>query len=224
MSPFEVFSENFKDVERLLEIHVEVAGEGKGRKYGVEVINKSAVVFICANWEAFIEDLARQTVLHISRSFDSPSSMPPKLQKILASYAKRQSHDLYVLKLSGDGWKRVFENHLDDMAKAYIGAFNTPKPSNIDDLFKNLIGLSSITDCWQWKGMGKKRAKEKLRDFVSVRGAIAHRGELDNKVDKGYVKQHSDFVDKLAVATSNYLRNHIFELTGSYPWGVAVNN
>ena len=44
------FDESAKDVERLMEIHKNLGGAKKGRRYKLEVLNKSAVVLITAIW------------------------------------------------------------------------------------------------------------------------------------------------------------------------------
>lgn len=60
------FDENCGDVTRLLEIHGQIAGDAPGRKYRLEVLNKSAVVLITAFWEAYCEDIAAESLLHLS--------------------------------------------------------------------------------------------------------------------------------------------------------------
>ena len=42
------FLENLEDVGKLLDIHEEISGKSPGRKYGVEVLNKSGVVMTTA--------------------------------------------------------------------------------------------------------------------------------------------------------------------------------
>ncbi|HEY4809492.1 MAG TPA: HEPN domain-containing protein [Solirubrobacteraceae bacterium] len=59
------FEENCGDVERLLDIHRELAGDGPGKKHGFEVLNKSAVVLMCAAWEAYCEDIAAEAIDHL---------------------------------------------------------------------------------------------------------------------------------------------------------------
>ena len=44
----QAFDRNVMDVERLLEIHADVGGDVQGRRFGLEVLNKSAVVLITA--------------------------------------------------------------------------------------------------------------------------------------------------------------------------------
>ncbi len=52
------FRANLADVIRLIQIHRDLSGSERGRRVGVECLNKSAIVLILASWEAFVEDLA----------------------------------------------------------------------------------------------------------------------------------------------------------------------
>ena len=47
------FEANAADVSRLLEIHKYFGGDAKGRRFRLEVLNKSAIVLITAIWEAY---------------------------------------------------------------------------------------------------------------------------------------------------------------------------
>jgi hypothetical protein len=71
------FENNRKDVERLMEIHGDLAGDTPGRKHGVEVLNKSAIVLMCAIWEAYCEDLAAEAVEHLVRISGPTSASRP---------------------------------------------------------------------------------------------------------------------------------------------------
>jgi hypothetical protein len=55
---------NLKEIERLLALHTMVGGKTKGRRYGLEVLNKSAIVLITAYWEAYCEDIAAEAGRH----------------------------------------------------------------------------------------------------------------------------------------------------------------
>jgi hypothetical protein len=44
---------NLTEIDRLLELHALVGGKTKGRRRGLEVLNKSAIVLITAYWEAY---------------------------------------------------------------------------------------------------------------------------------------------------------------------------
>ena len=73
------FRENMKDVNRLMEIHKELTGDDAGRRHGVEVLNKSAVVLITACWEAFVEDVATLGFDFLLSETDSHDNIPKKV-------------------------------------------------------------------------------------------------------------------------------------------------
>ena len=59
------YDANANDIERLLELHMQIGGGAPGRRYGLEVLNKSAVVLVTAFWEAYCEDIAAEGLEHI---------------------------------------------------------------------------------------------------------------------------------------------------------------
>src|SRR6185295_7149218 len=83
---------NEDDVRRLLEIHVEVAGAGGGRKHGVEVLNRATVVFITAVWESFIEDLAMESFEILLTNAKKSGDIPSRV-RTLASKQLREHDD-----------------------------------------------------------------------------------------------------------------------------------
>ena len=62
--PLLLMRENMREVNRLLEIHWELTGGQPGRRHGVEVLNKSAIVLITACWESLVEDFKERTGGH----------------------------------------------------------------------------------------------------------------------------------------------------------------
>jgi hypothetical protein len=46
------FNESCADIDHLVDIHSRLTGEGPGRRYDVEVLNKAGIVLITAFWEA----------------------------------------------------------------------------------------------------------------------------------------------------------------------------
>jgi hypothetical protein len=57
--------ENLGDVERLLELHQEKGGGARGRRYGLEVLNKAAIVLITSYGSPIAKTLPRK---HLSTS------------------------------------------------------------------------------------------------------------------------------------------------------------
>jgi len=62
---FTAFRQSCQDINRLVKLHTRVGGDAPGRRFGLEVLNKSAIVLITAIWEAYCEDLASEAVKHI---------------------------------------------------------------------------------------------------------------------------------------------------------------
>lgn len=57
--PIQNFIDNVSDLTELFKLHVKQTGKGPGRRRGVEVLNRSAIVLTTACWEAFVEDVVR---------------------------------------------------------------------------------------------------------------------------------------------------------------------
>lgn len=75
------FDQNAKDIKRLLSIHADIGGDSKGRRYGLEVLNKSSIVLITAFWEAYCEDIASEALQHLVTFSPSGLALPKELKK-----------------------------------------------------------------------------------------------------------------------------------------------
>ena len=201
-----------------MEIHKDVGGTGQGRRYGVDVLNKSGVMFVAGAWEAFVEEVATQAIDHILEKATSHDKIPLPIRKATAKGLEADMNELKVWDLAGEGWKSVVRVYRDQVIKEEIATFNTPKPQNVDSLLKKLLGLDKVSASWRWRGMSAANATKKLKDFIGTRGAIAHRGQLDFSITKSYVEDHRKFINRIAVRTSNTVRKKVHEQTGSYPW------
>jgi hypothetical protein len=104
---YRAFSENADDIQRLIEIHEERGGTSPGRRYGLEVLNKSAIVLITSFWEAYCEDLAAEGLQHIVTHAASAASLPKGIKQILAKELKKDANELAIWSLCDDGWKQV---------------------------------------------------------------------------------------------------------------------
>ena len=118
---YKAFQKNMEDIERLLELHTQEGGSEPGRRYGLEVLNKSAIVLITSFWEAFCEDLASDALdIYVKRAktFDV---LPLVLRKRIAAELKGDKHDLSPWQLAGDGWRKHLVSRLDELKRKGTG-------------------------------------------------------------------------------------------------------
>lgn len=212
------FDKSAQDVQRLLEIHADVGGDAKGRRFGLEVLNKSAIVLITAVWEAYCEDIAAEALEHLIDHTPSASALPKELKKRIASDIKGGLNDIAMWNLADDGWKSLVAARLGAITAERNRRLNTPKSNQIDELFATAIGLVAVSDAWSWKNMSTTKAKTKLDNYVELRGAIAHRGAAATAVSKFQVEDYFSHVKRLASKTGGRVKTHVRNVTGKSLW------
>ena len=213
---------NVDEVLQLVAIHETISGTSRGRRYDVEALNKSGVVLLVACWEAYIEDLATTAFNMISTLAKDHSAFPARVLTLASKDLRSSNDERRVWELAGTGWQEVLKVHRGRILKKFVGALNTPKPEQVDALFEELIGLSSISESWRWHRTTSQSARERLVRLVELRGEIAHRVSASRGVIKRDVTQATDFVQRLAVASSNRVRQHVHACVGKYPWQAVV--
>lgn len=216
--PIEKLVDNVQEVERLLEIHGQLAGDSPGRKYNVEVLNKSAIVLLVACWEAFIEDLADDCFEHLINASKKSDSIPSKVKSLVARKLSDSPNDLDVWQLAGRGWRRALAQHKQTILEKYTGRLNTPKPDQIDRLFLELLGVPRLSSKWRWHSVKPEKNRERLEKLVTLRGSIAHRVSAAESVKKVTVTHYLDFIYRLSVKSSNVLAAHLKKQVNSAPW------
>lgn len=217
-SPSLIFKENLDEVNQLLAMHAALAGAGPGRKHRVEVLNKSAILFACASFEAFIEDLARRSFDHLVTKSKDQTALPKAILKAIAEELRTNKNELKVWDLAGDGWRTVAEHFKSNVISKHIGPFNTPKPHNIQCLLKELTGFPETYPVWKWQGMSEAASKKKLKDFVVLRGSLAHGNNPATPVLKKDVLSYVKFLACLSVRLSNDMCSYCEKITGEEPW------
>jgi hypothetical protein len=209
---------NLSEVNRLLEIHLQLVGNKPGYKHNVAVLNKSAIILLVACWEAFIEDLAETAYNIILRRATNYSQINNKVLGCVGKYIKESKNDLEVWQLAGTGWKNELQKYKEDLFSRYIGKLNTPRREQVDELYKMLFGIPSISTNWHWGGMKTENAIKKLDRLITIRGAISHRVTASNKIYKEHVVDYTSFINHLSIAMSNSIRTEIIKLTTTEPW------
>ncbi len=211
--------ENVKDVERLLDLHEQEGGTKRGRRYGLEVLNKSAIVLITAYWESYCEDIASEALAHMLEHAKSAVPLPKELKKQVAGELKGDKNELAVWTIADDGWRAHIQSRLMSLQERRNRKLNTPKSANIDDLFKRSLGLEKISDSWKLaRNMPSRKCTEKLDGFVELRGAIAHRGSAQESVTKQQVVDYLELIRGLAAKSGGAVNAHVKGVTGKPLW------
>lgn len=213
------FDENLKDIEKLMELHEKEGGKLRGRRYNLEVLNKSAIVLITSYWEAYCEDIAAEALKHIVKNTKNSDALPTELKKLIAKELENNNHELAIWEVADEKWRGYLISRLENLQETRNRKLNTPRTDNIDVLFKTTIGITRISSSWKWaKKMTVARARSKLNKFVTLRGSIAHRGKSSESVTKAQVKDYVEFIKQLAAKTGGKVNTHVRSVTDKSLW------
>jgi hypothetical protein len=213
------FDENLKDIERLMELHQREGGTSRGRRYDLEVLNKSAIVLITSYWEAYCEDIAAEALEHIVKHSKSADALPKELKKAIAKELESDKNDLAIWEVADGKWKKYLQARLEKLQEARDRKLNTPKSDNIDQLFLSAVGINKVSSIWKWATkMTVARSRTKLDKFVTLRGSIAHRGKSSKSVKKSEVADYLNFIKQLAAKTGGSVNSHVKSVTGKPLW------
>lgn len=215
------FQTNQDDIEQLWQIHEDYAGQGPGRKYGVEVLNRSVVIFVTACWESYVEDLARESFDFLLENAADSNAIPSKVKNFAVAEIHKQKDPSKLWDIADQGWREVLGQHRDAVMTRWLGGFNTPKTGQVNELFSELLGIPKISSNWKWKKMSAARAEEKLDGFITVRGNIAHRIRDEGNVAKSLGFQYLSHVISIVYKTESTVAQHLHQATGVEPWGQA---
>ncbi|HHC5061570.1 TPA: HEPN domain-containing protein [Aeromonas veronii] len=202
------FLYNTLDVDRLISSHNILSPSSRGRR-GLGHITRSGVVLLCAAWEVYVEELVVECSQYLANSFFNPNELPVPVKKNLAKFIKEHKNELKLLELGGSGWRDVYINYCKDNATK----INTPKPTILDPLYKQLIGLDGLSDFWSC-------GADYIKDFVGVRGGIAHNGRSSGYVTVRELIEYRDTILFTAKETDNQICDYAFGAVRStiQPW------
>jgi len=212
------FDANVKDIDKLLELHAAKGGDQPGRRYGLEVLNKSAIVLITSFWESYCEDLSEEALEVIGRHAPNADALPKEIKKVIAKNLKDEKNELAIWAISDNKWRSVLRTNFVALKTERNKTFATPKSFNVNDLFESAVGLPNMSSNWKWERMTPLLAATKLNGFVSKRGDIAHRGSSTSTVKKSEVVAYLNHVKKLAGKTGGAVKKHVKTITGQDLW------
>jgi len=212
---YKAFRENAEDVTKLLSLHEGEGGTKPGRRFGLEVLNKSAVVLITSYWEAYCEDIVSEGLARLVDKAPLAAKLPTELKKLIAKELKADPHELRIWDISDDGWRAVLRKRLTELQDKRNRRLNTPKAENIIGLFNDGVGIADISTSWHWTPtMTPERARTKLDKYVELRNQIAHRGGIAGSVKKQQVTDYFEFVRKTVSITGGAVNRHVKQITG----------
>ena len=211
------FEESCMEVAQLREIHEEVSGTDRGRR-NLEVLNKSAIVLICAIWEAYCEDLAGEALEHLLAKIDDPEKLPLAFRKQVAKELRKDDlHELATWKLAGPKWKEHLRSRLAEFKKSRDFDWRTPSSDRVDAFFADAVGISRVSSAWSWKSVGAGENRTKLDALVNLRGAIAH-GSSGQVVKKVHFVRSLVLVTNLVRRSDEKVGTELRAITGVAPW------
>ena len=204
------FEKSKERVNDLLKIHTESGGTDPGKRPPeFAVLNMSAIVLITACWESYLGTLLRDAFIFLLDSSDNPEKISNTLKKNVSDEIKKNSDDRRVWELTGDGWKDILKKKV----KEKLDKFGSPSGKRSSELFKQILNLDNLSECWLWQKMDHNTAVRKLDEFLLVRNKIAHGEEIeDRKVGKSDVKDYLNHVERLVEKTEKKVECHIKNL------------
>jgi len=208
------FVKNSYSIHRLFIIHGEITGDRRGRRYNIDVLNKAAIIFITAYWEAYIEDVCKEFSTFILANCTDYKKFPKKGRLAASKKLVKQKDEREVWNLAGEGWKSVVSDYVDE----FLDNFHTPAPNNVDELFKKLLDVPSLSSSWKWAGMSSVKAQSNLQKLIDTRNAIAHGRKPPASVTKKNAEMFLNFVETLVQKTDKYLQGQGKKLINQYPW------
>ena len=196
------------DVDRIIDSHGDLNHDGMGRR-GLGHITRSGVLMLCAAWELYLEELALESARVFVDRVDSPDQLPLPVQKEIAKVVRDSKHELKPLEMAGDGWVTIYQNQVGQL----MSALNTPKSTNLDPLFKRILGVEEVSEFWS-------AGKQSINAFVSARGDIAHRGRDAGYVTINRLQEYRTLIVSSVVETDNCMADHLQSSTPTNrsPW------
>jgi hypothetical protein len=142
-----------------------------------------------------------------------PSGLPASLRRRVAEELKKDPHHESPWKIAGDRWKAFLTERLQHLQEARNRGLNTPTAANIDGLFTDALGMSSLSEAWYWAGMSATQARAKLDRFIVLRGDITHRG--GNVVHRNRVVEFLNHAKRLAAKTDATVNAFVGDACGA---------
>jgi hypothetical protein len=158
---FDKFEDLLGSVDQLVIIHGKLQ-QGRGRRHEQDAIHRAGVVLAVAAWQAYIEKVLEEGLLHIENHVTAPAggAVPPPWAT--SGFLLRKAS-----------------------IKKSIADFNTPNSENVRRLFKETIDFDPWP-AWTWRAQRRNWTSQVLRsrtnDWLRIRHSIAHGFDLPSDI------------------------------------------
>lgn len=218
------FDQNSEDIDNLIDLYRGVVDLWEGGDEpepvpeGYEVLFRSAVVLLVSFWEAYIEDICSESLNHLVKHATDAEKLPKDIKKQVADELKAAKNQIEMWLLADNGWRHYLEKRLPTMREARERSFNTPKAQNTADFVRKVLGINDIRTSWSFDGITPDMASKQLDKLVEVRGQIAHRGRVEQRLDEKYIEEHVAFLRNIVSKTGGRINSHVKKVTGKPLW------
>lgn len=219
------FTENASDFDTLIDLYEamvtlwkETCEKPEPVPEGMEVLFRAAIVLMVSQWEAYVEDICSEGLDHLVRNVRDASSLPKEIKRQVAAEVKAAKDEIEVWKLADEGWRKFIQTRLGTMKETRDRSFNSPKSQNIADFFRKALGIEDVRKSWTFDGLAPQDASAWLDALIEVRGQIAHRGRIQERLDKETTAAHMAFLRKLVSKTGGCVNAHVRKATGKPLW------
>ena len=213
------FDENADDIDHLIDLYQTMVSlsehDGEELSEGFEVLFRSAVVLMVSHWEAYVEDICGEALDHLVSHVDDPGKLPRELKKQVAKEIKSLQDESAIWQLANQGWKKYVRDRMAAFKQQRDRSFNTPKAQNTAEFIKQTLGIENIRDSWNFDGKGSTAVAEQLDNLIEIRGEIAHRGRIRQKLDADFITGQAKFLRRLVAKTGGRINKHIKQVTGA---------
>jgi hypothetical protein len=204
---YDQLTENIEEIDGLMEAHAQAAGGGRpGRpERRAQVLNKSAIVLLCAFWQSYCEEVLTEILAALARGklSDVPASLRVAVGKRF--FSKKRPDPKAVWTLAGRGWRAEISALVTRLNDDKSRPLDSPNSAEVAETFKAYLAVRNIRTNWHCQGMSHSSACEKLDRFIKIRHRIAHRGHDERTVRKSDVDNFGFLIGRLAYYTDNAL-------------------
>ena len=206
---------NIADIESLLDLSVKAETSEQS-----QAIFRSAVVLLIASWEQYIEQLADKSIQILTDRLRNPDPIPEFVKQSIATFTvpekRNNSQDFSesVWLFADKGWKTAYRNY----CRNKTANLNTASSHNIKDVFKTILGIRDVTECWTFKETGCNECIDRLNNLVELRHNIAHGAKLSKQLKIEDLCEYIEFISTI----SEHLFNTIFDCVAAISQSQAI--